>query len=148
MSLEALEKREIRAIDRICAEIKAKGALTGRARAKLLAYFARRLENAESLVQKGAVKKYVFQPSGREIWAVRGRGGEYQVIPDSNFCTCDDYYFRVMDREKQLCYHLIAQRLAETLHQFQVENLPDSRYSWVTRKWRASGTKGESSNED
>ena len=138
LSLDGSEKREIQSINKICAGIKPREALSGRTRARLLALFSGRFENAEDLVKKGAVSKFVFKPSGRVIWTVKGRGGEYQVIPNSNFCNCDDYYFRVMDRQKQLCYHIIAQKLAESLQKFGVQNLSDSQYGSVTRKWRTS----------
>ena len=134
--MESVENKEIQIIDEVCADIRASGSLQSDSRNRLLAQFKKRFENAESLVQKGAVRKLVFNPSERVIWTVRGRSGEYQVIPRSNFCNCDDYYFRVIGRKRQLCYHLIAQKLAESLGQFQTESHPDSKYSSVTRKWR------------
>lgn len=133
--MEAAERKERRAIDKICAEIKFSGEIDGRARAKLLAYFAGRFENALNLVENGKVKKYAFSPSGRVIWVVTGRKAEYQVIPDSNFCSCDDYYFRVVDQRRQLCYHIIAQRLADVLERYRLEKLPDSDYSKITDRW-------------
>lgn len=133
--MEAAEKKERRAIDKICAEIKLSGEIDGRTRAKLLAYFAGRFENALSLVENGKVRKYAFSPSGRVIWTVTGRKAEYQVIPDSNFCSCDDYYFRVVDQRRQLCYHIIAQRLADVLERYKLEKLLDSAYSRITEKW-------------
>lgn len=133
--LEAAERKELRAIDKICAEIKLSGEMDGRTRAKLLAHFANRFENALSLVETRKIKKYVFFPSGRVIWAVKGRKAEYQVIPDSNFCSCDDYYFRVIDQRRQLCYHIIAQRLADALEKYDSEKLPDSSYSKITERW-------------
>jgi len=133
--LETADRRELRSIERICAEIRLSGGIDGKTRAKLLAHFAKRFENALILIKAKQVKKYIFSPSGRVIWSVKGRKAEYQVIPDSNFCSCDDYYFRVIDRKRQLCYHIIAQRLADALEEYDLEKLPDSSYSKITERW-------------
>jgi predicted nucleic acid-binding Zn finger protein len=68
------------------------------------------------------------------VWVVTGRGRDYQVLPDSLFCTCDDYYFRVMEHKKQLCYHIIAQQLSEAMGKYDVKELTDSRYPEITSK--------------
>jgi len=133
--LETAEKKELRAIDKICSEIAVTRTIDGKLRAKLLAYFASRFENALNLIEKKRIKKYRFSPSGRVIWAVKGRKAEYQVIPDSNFCSCDDYYFRVIDRKRQLCYHIIAQRLADVMERYTLEELPDSAYGRIADRW-------------
>jgi predicted nucleic acid-binding Zn finger protein len=105
--------------------------------------FEKRLPPALALVEAKSVSSYRFKPSGRTIWIVKGRKGDYQVMPESMFCTCDDYYFRVMDNKKQLCYHLVAQQIAEALGQFSISDLPDSRYAEVASKWseRASSAR-------
>ena len=97
--------------------------------------FEKRLPQALGLVEAGKVTNYKFKPSGRTLWMVKGRKGEYQVMPDSMFCTCDDYYFRVMDNKKQLCYHLVAQQIAEALGQYGVLDFTDSQYAKITSKW-------------
>jgi len=133
--LETAEKKELRVIDKICSEIGLSKEIDSKLRAKLLAHFASRFENALNLIEKKRVKRYLFSPSGRVVWAVKGRKAEYQVIPDSNFCSCDDYYFRVIDRRRQLCYHIIAQRLADALGSYVFEELPDSAYNKITERW-------------
>ena len=133
--METAEKKELRAVDKICSEIRLSKEIDSKLRAKLLSHFASRFENALNLIEKKRVKKYLFSPSGRVVWAVKGRKAEYQVIPDSNFCSCDDYYFRVIDRRRQLCYHIIAQRLAEALGSYVFEELPDSTYNKITERW-------------
>jgi predicted nucleic acid-binding Zn finger protein len=65
---------------------------------------------------------------------VTGRGRDYQVLPDSSFCTCDDYYFRVMERKKQLCYHIIAQQLSVAMSKDNAIEMTDSRYPEITSK--------------
>ena len=135
--METADRRELRSIERICAEIRLSGGIDGKTRAKLLAHFAKRFENALLLIKAKQVKKFIFSPSGRVIWSIKGRKAEYQVIPDSNFCSCDDYYFRVIDRKRQLCYHIIAQRLADALEEYDLEKLSDSSYSKITERWHA-----------
>ena len=99
--------------------------------------FQKRFQQALGLAEGEKVRKYQFSPSGRILWVVTGRGREYQVLPDSMFCTCDDYYFRVMDNKKQLCYHIIAQRLSEAMGKYTVTEMIDSRYPEITSKFTA-----------
>jgi len=96
--------------------------------------FRKRFPQALALVEGGKVRKYQFSPSRRTVWVVTGRGRDYQVLPDSLFCTCDDYYFRVMEHKKQLCYHIIAQQLSEAMGKYNVMELTDSRYPEITSK--------------
>jgi predicted nucleic acid-binding Zn finger protein len=103
----------------------------------LLKTFGERFTNGWELASSRRVRRYGFRPSGRIVWAVQGRKGEYQVMPDIPFCYCDDYYFRVMDRKRGLCYHIIAQRIAEALDQFEKVPKKDSQYSSITARWRA-----------
>ena len=82
------------------------------------------------------IKKYIFKPSGRIAWIVIGKEREYLVMPAADFCTCDDFYFRVMDREVHLCYHLIAQKLAEALMWYDLINERDELYTSLMEEWR------------
>jgi predicted nucleic acid-binding Zn finger protein len=103
----------------------------------LLKTFGERFTNGWKLANSRKVRRYEFKPSGRVVWAVQGRKGEYQVMPDIPFCYCDDYYFRVMDKKRGLCYHIIAQRMAEKLERFVKVSKRDSQYSTITDRWRA-----------
>ncbi len=91
------------------------------------------------LVEGGKVSRFMFSPSGRIVWVVTGRKGRYQVVPESVFCTCDDYYFRVMGQKKQLCYHLIAQQLAEAVGKHRQDSLKDGDYQSITAQWKPFG---------
>lgn len=106
-------------------------------REALEATFQKRFQQALGLAEGEKVRKYRFSPSGRSLWVVTGRGRDYQVLPESMFCTCDDYYFRVMDHKKQLCYHIIAQRLSEAMGKYTVTEMIDSRYPEITSKFTA-----------
>jgi predicted nucleic acid-binding Zn finger protein len=115
-------------------EVRRTHLLTEEQKRVLSKVFEKRFPPALALVEAKKVTNYRFKPSGRTLWVVKGRKGEYQVMPDSMFCTCDDYYFRVMDNKKQLCYHLVAQQIAEALGEYGVSDFADSRYPEVTSK--------------
>ncbi|MEM3606212.1 MAG: hypothetical protein QXE30_00955, partial [Candidatus Bathyarchaeia archaeon] len=109
------EKSEIEILNEACKEISLKNKLTDELKIKLQKKFPKTFNEALQLVYTKRVKKYVFKPSNRVLWIVLGRKDEYQVIPEANFCSCNDFYFRVIGGKKKLCYHLIAQKLAEAL---------------------------------
>ncbi|MCS6783890.1 MAG: hypothetical protein RMI43_04665 [Candidatus Caldarchaeum sp.] len=75
---------------------------------------------AYGTVKEGRVKKYVFRPGGRVRWVVVGKTRDYLVVPAAGFCTCEDFFFRVMSNEKPMCYHLLAVRLAEITEMYTV----------------------------
>ena len=99
--------------------------------------FGYRFDRAWRLVQENRVKKYTFHPSGRVVWIVVGQGGEYQIYPNAGYCGCDDFYFRVVDGEAGLCYHLLGQRLAEALISYDSVEEEDEAYRLLTGEWRA-----------
>ncbi|MBS7625430.1 hypothetical protein KEJ51_00045 [Candidatus Bathyarchaeota archaeon] len=131
-----MELDEVKMLNDICGEICLKHRLVETLDKKLEDIFGERYRKAMSLIGEGSVKCYIFRPSGRVIWEVKGISGAYQVMPHINFCSCDDYYFRVMDAKKQLCYHLIAQRLAYALNRFEKTEFPDKDYGKITKRWK------------
>jgi predicted nucleic acid-binding Zn finger protein len=132
--------RENELIERACLELESRGELALNLKKKLQELLGDRFTNGWDLATSKKVRRYEFTPSGRVVWAVQGRKSEYQVLPDIPFCYCDDYYFRVMDRKRGLCYHIIAQRVAAALHKFEAVAKKDSQYSSVTARWRARET--------
>ncbi len=114
--------------------------LSARLNEALKKIFGERFTNGWELANSKKVRRYEFAPSGRTVWVVQGRKSEYQVMPDIPFCYCDDYYFRVMDRKRGLCYHIIAQRIAAALGKFEKVQKNDPQYSSVTDRWRARDT--------
>ncbi len=120
----------------VCQEIRRTGKINDELKGTLAQSFEKRSNQALALVEGNKIRKFGFEPSGRTIWVVRGRKSEYQVVPESMFCTCDDYYFRVMGKKRQLCYHLIAQGLAEATGKYTQNEMADSDYSGVTAKWK------------
>ncbi len=79
--------------------------------------YNRRFVRALRAVEEGRVMKHQFQPSETTRWTVLGKRREYLVIPRV-FCTCRSFYHSVVvDREVDMCYHLLAQRIAEIRNQ-------------------------------
>ena len=135
------ESEEIRILDRVCREAKATGYLTEPHLATLSAAFGSRFTKAQAALGEKRIKKYTFNPSGRIIWIVVGREREYLIMPLAIFCSCDDFYFRVMDKEVQLCYHLIAQKLAQTLSVYDSFEEEDNLYDSLIKDWKKSSLK-------
>jgi predicted nucleic acid-binding Zn finger protein len=92
-------------------------------------------------VGQNRVKKYVFEPSGRVVWIIVGRESEYQVLPQSGYCDCSDFYFRVVDGEAGLCNHHMAQRLSEALEEYEEIREEDKFYEPLMNEWRRLSAK-------
>lgn len=95
---------------------------------RLLQVFGDRFTKALAALEAGRVRKHVFYPSGRTIWTVVGEEREYQILSLANFCSCNDFYFRVLSHEAFLCYHLIAQKIAEALGKYVSIDGGDEEY--------------------
>jgi predicted nucleic acid-binding Zn finger protein len=119
------------------ADLRSRRKLTSSMKETLEKAFGERFTNGWQLANSRKVRRYEFKPSGRIIWTVQGRKDEYQVMSDIPFCYCDDYYFRVMDKKRGLCYHIIAQKIAEALNKFQRISKNDAEYRTITDRWRA-----------
>jgi predicted nucleic acid-binding Zn finger protein len=128
--------KEIKVLEKVCEEAKTGGELTEDHLAQLSEAFGLRFTKAWETLKEKRVKKYVFSPSGRIVWIVVGREREYQIMPEAGFCSCDDFYFRVMDREAQICYHLIAQKIADTLELYDKIEEEDRLYDCLMEEWK------------
>jgi predicted nucleic acid-binding Zn finger protein len=93
--------------------------------AKLSKIYGSRFTKAWELLKEKRVKKYVFNPSGRVMWIVVGKEREYIIYPAVGYCDCDDFFFAVMDGKALACQHLIAQRLAEELSDYDLVEVED-----------------------
>jgi len=94
---------------------------------------------AERAVRERRVKLYVFKPSGRMRWIVVGRHGDYLVLPEAGYCSCHDFFFRVMSGEKPTCYHLIAVRLARERGEYAVIEEEDEWHDILMMEWLGRG---------
>jgi len=130
------EKSEIDILNDVCKKAKADGKLTGKNLTKLYEIFGQRFTRAFEALKENRVKKYVFKPSGKTVWIVVGRERDYLIMAEAEFCTCDDFYFRVLDRKVHLCYHLIAQKLAKNLDWYELVEEHDELYDSLMSEWR------------
>jgi predicted nucleic acid-binding Zn finger protein len=130
------ENSEIETLNAICREAKTEGKLSGKNLTELYELFGQRFTKALDALKENRVKKYVFKPSGRTVWIVIGREHDYLIMPEAEFCTCDDFYFRVLDREIHLCYHLIAQKIARNLGWYETLEETDELYKTLMSEWK------------
>jgi len=130
------EESEIDLLNIICKEAKAEGRLTGKNLTKLYEIFGQRFTKAFEALKEKRVKKYVFKPSRRTVWIVVGKERDYLIMPKAEFCSCDDFYFRVLDRKVHLCYHLIAQKIANTFEWFETIEERDELYDSLMDEWK------------
>lgn len=127
---------EIEILNRICRQAKSKNKIKGTHLTKLSSLFGSRFTKAWNAIRDKRVKKYVFKPSGRIVWIVVGRERDYLIMPSAEFCSCDDFYFRVMDKQVHLCYHLIAQKIAEALNWYDKLEERDELYESLMKEWQ------------
>jgi predicted nucleic acid-binding Zn finger protein len=130
------DNSEIDALNAICREAKAEGKLSGKSLTELYELFGQRFTKALGALKENRVKKYVFKPSGRTVWIVIGRERDYLIMPEAEFCMCDDFYFRVLDKKIHLCYHLIAQKIARNLGWYETIEESDKLYESLMNEWK------------
>ena len=127
---------EIDTLNDICREAKAENRLSGKNLTVLYELFGQRFTKALNALKENRVKKYVFEPSGRKVWIVIGRERDYLIMPAAEFCMCDDFYFRVLDKKIHLCYHLIAQKIARNLAWYETIEESDKLYESLMNEWK------------
>jgi len=130
------EKSEIETLNAVCRAAKDAGKLSGENLTDLYELFGQRFTKALDAVKEGRVKKYVFHPSDRVVWIVVGRERDYLIMPEAEFCTCDDFYFRVLDKKVHMCYHILTQKIAQNLGWFKVIEEHDDCYDMLMREWK------------
>ena len=130
------DNSEIDTLNAICREAKAEGKLSGKNLTALYELFGQRFTKALNALKENRVKKYVFKPSGRKVWIVIGRERDYLIMPEAEFCMCDDFYFRVLDKKIHLCYHLIAQKIARNLGWYETIEENDKLYESLMNEWK------------
>ena len=98
--------------------------------------FGDRFDKAWKLVTERRIKKYIFRPSMKTIWIAIGQNAEYLIYSKAGYCSCSDFYFRVLDHEKAYCYHLLAQKIAEALNNYDVVEEEDEIYPVLLNIWK------------
>jgi predicted nucleic acid-binding Zn finger protein len=98
--------------------------------------YGKRFIKALRTVEEDRVQKYTFTPSETTVWVVTGQRREYIAIP-STYCTCRAFYQDVViTREANLCYHLLAQMIAEIRGSYKTIEASDSERRKLLIKWR------------
>lgn len=95
----------------------------------------RESRSIEEIVREGHVKKYVFMPSGRVRLVVVGRHRDYIALINVPYCSCDDYFFRVIHRSKPTCYHIEAVNLAIKTNNYETIEESDEWYDRLMEEW-------------
>lgn len=130
------ENSEIEKLNAICKQAKAAGKLSGENINELYDLFGQRFTKALETLKDNRVKKYIFKPSMRVVWIVIGRERDYLIMPEAEYCTCDDFYFRVLDKKVHMCYHLFAQKIAQNLGWFETIESDDESYCMLMNEWK------------
>ncbi len=125
---------DINVLNEVCKQIETEGQVTSGHLTRLSATFGPRFAKAWETVKERRTKKYVFKPSGRVVWIVIGREREYLVMPAADFCSCEDFYFKF--DKGHLCYHIIAQKLAEAAGRFDKIEEEDGFYKILIKEWK------------
>jgi len=134
------DNSEIKKLKSICSEAKKEGKLSGTNLSNLYNLFGQRFTKALDTLKNNRVKKYFFKPGCKVVWVVIGREREYLVIPEADFCTCDDFYYRVLDKKIHFCYHLIAQKIAQNLGWYETIEESTDLYASLMNEWKKATT--------
>jgi len=126
---------EVEALEDICKAVRAEGKVLEPHVSRLSEAFGQRVNKALDALNEGRIKKYIFQPSGRVVWIVVGKNRDYIVMPAIDYCSCYDFYFQ-FDRG-HVCYHIIAQKLAEATGAFDQFEDDDQFFSVLIKEWKA-----------
>jgi predicted nucleic acid-binding Zn finger protein len=103
---------------------------------RLRSTFGDRFDKAWKLVTENRIKKYVFKPSMRSLWIAIGQNAEYLLYSNAGYCSCSDFYFRVLDNEQAYCYHVLAQKIAEALNHYDLIEEDDEAYESLLEIWK------------
>ena len=125
---------EASTLDSICQTIRVEGDVSDSHVAELVDKFGQRADKALEALNESRIKKYVFQPSGRIVWIVVGKERDYLVMPSIGYCSCDDFYYQF--DHGHVCYHIIAQKLAEATGRFDLFEDDDRFYDVLIREWK------------
>jgi predicted nucleic acid-binding Zn finger protein len=93
-----------------------------------LAKHGRKFEKAIDTVITGGVKECRFLPSGRKVFSVVGTLGDEFIDPERPYCSCSNFFFRVMSGKEELCYHLLSYRIAVKTGRVVVVEFSDDEY--------------------
>ncbi|MGD1054720.1 MAG: hypothetical protein ABR867_01375 [Nitrososphaerales archaeon] len=87
-----------------------------------------KFEKAIDTVLAGGVKECRFLPSGRKVFSVVGTLGDEFIDPERPYCSCSNFFFRVMGGREKLCYHLLSYKIAVETGQVAILEFSDDEY--------------------
>jgi predicted nucleic acid-binding Zn finger protein len=87
-----------------------------------------KLDRAIDTVLAGGVKECIFLPSRRKVITVVGRLGDEFIDPQKPYCSCSNFFFRVLGGREEICYHLISYKIAAETGRLDVLNFSDEEY--------------------
>lgn len=90
--------------------------------------YGSKLDRAVDAVLAGGVKEARFLPSGRKIVTVVGSMGDEFIDPDGPYCSCSNFFFRVVGGREEVCYHLLGYQIAFRLGKVDVVEFSDEEY--------------------
>ena len=93
-----------------------------------LAKHGRKFEKAIDTVIAGGVKECRFLPSGRKVFSVVGTLGDEFIDPERPYCSCSNFFFRVMGGKEELCYHILSYRIAVKTGRVVVVEFSDDEF--------------------
>jgi len=108
---------------------------------RLTGMFGAKFDHSMKTVEEGRVKRITFNPSRRVVWQISGKGRDYVILSNAEYCSCEDFYFRVIDHEELLCYHILAQKLAEALGRYSSTEEQDQKYEDLVLRIARKGEK-------
>ena len=127
---------ETNVLEAVCREIQTEKAVSEAHLKRLSEVFGQRSARAWEAVTEGRVKRYVFKPSNRVVWIVVGKRRDYLIMPAADYCSCDDFYFQF--DHGHLCYHIIAQKLAEAAGKYDLFEDDDQFFKVLIKEWKAT----------
>jgi predicted nucleic acid-binding Zn finger protein len=97
---------------------------------KLVEYekYGPKLDRAIDTVLAGGVKESRFLPSGRRVFTVVGRLGDEFIDPEKPYCSCSNFFFRVLNGREEICYHLLSHRIATKAGKVDLVEFSDEEY--------------------
>jgi predicted nucleic acid-binding Zn finger protein len=92
------------------------------------AKYGRKFDRAVETVVAGGVKEHQFLPSKRKILTVVGNLGDEFIDPEKPYCSCSNFFFRVLGQRDELCYHLLSYMIASESNRIEVTAFDDEEY--------------------
>jgi predicted nucleic acid-binding Zn finger protein len=90
--------------------------------------YGKKLDRAIDTLLAGGVKECRFLPSGRKVTTVVGRFGDEFIDPERPYCSCSNFFFRVLGGKEETCYHLLCHRIATKLGKIDTIRFNDEEY--------------------